>query len=248
LISQNKLTTNGTIRVGQVLTIYGRSGKASDNVSVSKYIVRSGDTACEIAERFDVPCSVLIRTNRLGKNGKLSIGQSLSITSVIGLKAVNGDATGQQKDWLDTIDKLPDMALSTDASGVSIKALPDETVAHYADWMAERGSGTIRKLNGFTKSSVIRPGQSIKLPGASAQTLETFKSRRSEFHQVLTEEFKERFRITDVTSVSIKSGQSLWSIAQKYENPMWLLMRFNPGIGSELNLGQKIQVAKIERK
>ncbi len=248
LISQNQLAANGAIRVGQVLTVYGRSGKASDNVSVSKYTVRPGDTACEIAERFDVPCSVLVRTNRLGKNGKIAVGQSLNITSVIGLKAVTDDATEQQKSWLNTIDKLPDMALETVGNQVSIKALPDETVAHYADWMAERGSGTIRELNGFTKSSVIQPGQSIKLPGASAQTLETFKSRRSEFHQVLTEEFKERFRITDVKSVSITSGQSLWSIAQKYENPMWLLMRFNAGLGSQLKLGQKIKVAMIERK
>lgn len=248
LMSENQLGTKGTIRVGQVLTIYGRSRKASDNVSVSKYTVRSGDTACEIAERFDVPCSVLIRANRLGKSGQLAVGQTLSITSVIGLEAVNSGVTEQQKSWLNAVDTLPDMTLVARADGFTLKALPDETLAHYADWMAERGAGAIRGLNGFTKATIIQPGQNIKLPGASAQNMETFKSRRSEFHQVLTEEFKERFRIVEVRSVSIKSGQSLWSIAKQYQNPMWLLMRFNPDLGSDLRLGQKIQVAVIERK
>jgi membrane-bound lytic murein transglycosylase D len=248
LTTQNQLGSKGVIQIGQVLTIYGRSGQASDNVSVSEYTVRSGDTACEIAERFDVPCASLIRTNRLGKRGQLAVGQKLRITSVVGLKAVNGDVSEQQKIWLNTVDTLPDMALSVTDGSVSLKALPDETLAHYMDWMGERGSGTIRELNGFSKNIVIQPGQDIKLPGASASSLEKFKSRRSEFHQVLTEEFKERFEISTVQLVSIQSGQSLWSIAKKHQNPIWLLMRFNPGLGSDLQPGQQIKVARLERK
>jgi len=248
LISENRLNQRGVIRVGQVLTIRGRSGGVSNNVAVSEYTVRSGDTACEIAERFDIPCSSLIRTNRLGKEGKLAVGQTLKVTSIIGLKAVNGDVNKQQKGWLNTIDTLPEMTLTNTADGVELKALPDETLAHYADWMAARGSGVLRELNGLKKDSEIQPGQKIQLPITSEQTLETFKSRRSEFHQVLIEEFKERFQITDVQSVAIKSGQSLWLIAKKYQTPMWLLMRFNPGLSSNLQPGQKIQIAMIKRK
>ncbi len=248
LITQNRLGTGGAIQIGQVLTIYGRSGQASDNVSVSEYTVRSGDTACEIAERFDVPCSSLIRTNRLGKKGQLSVGQKLKITSVVGLKAVDGGISEQQKVWLNTVDTPPNMVLSVSAEGVSLKALPNETLAHYADWMGQRGSAAIRELNGFSKNTVIQPGQGITLPAVSASALEKFKSRRSEFHQVLTEEFKERFQISDVQAVSIQSGESLWSIAKKYQNPMWLLMRFNPGLGEDLQPGQQIRVARIERK
>jgi membrane-bound lytic murein transglycosylase D len=248
LMAQNQLGPNSVIQIGQVLTIYGRSGKASDNVSVSEYIVRSGDTACEIAERFDVPCSTLIHSNRLGKKGQLAVGQKLKITSVVGLKATNGDVSEQQKVWLNTVDTLPDMSLSVTKSGVSLNALPDETLAHYADWMGERSSSTIRELNGFSKNTVIQPAQDIKLPVASASVLDKFKSRRSEFHQVLTEEFKERFQISDVQAVSIQSGQSLWSIAKKYQNPMWLLMRFNPGLCPDLQPGQQIKVARLKRK
>jgi membrane-bound lytic murein transglycosylase D len=248
LISENQLGKKGTIRVGQVLTIRGRSVKASENVSVSQYTVRSGDTACEIAERFDVPCFTLIRTNRLGREGEIGVGQVLKITSIVGPKAINGGISEQQKDWLDRVDTPPDMRLITRADDVTLKVLPDETLAHYADWMGARGLGSLRRLNGIKEGAEIRLGQSIKLPIASGATREIFKSRRSEFHQVLTEEFKERFRITNVLPVSIKSGQSLWSIANEYETPMWLLIRFNPDLSSVLQPGQVIDVAMIERK
>lgn len=248
LISENQLNRKGAIHIGQVLTIYGRSGGVSENVAVSQYTVRSGDTACEIAERFDIPCSTLIRTNRLGKRGKLAVGQSLKITSIIGLKAVNGDVSEQQKSWLSTVDTLPDISLTTRAGNVTLQVLPDETLAHYADWMGARGSSALRQFNGFKKEAAIEPGQHVKLPITSEQTRGTFESRRSEFHQVLTEEFKEHFRIIDVQTVSIKPGYSLWSISKKYETPMWLLLRFNPGLSAALQPGQVIKVAMIERK
>lgn len=43
------------------------------------YIVVQGDTACEIAEEFSIPCSDLIAANRLGSNGLIFVGQRLDI-------------------------------------------------------------------------------------------------------------------------------------------------------------------------
>ncbi len=248
VLVDNQLGRKGKISVGQILLIGGRSSKTSANVTVSKYTVRSGDTACGIAERFDVPCSTLIRTNRLGKKASLRVGQELKIANVVGPAAVSDELDSQQHGWLAKVDALPDMTLITRADHVILKVLPDETLAHYADWMGSRNSGLIRKMNKLAESSEPRLGQSISLPIGSGKTRELFKSRRSEFHQVLTEEFKERFVIKEVKAVKIKSGQSLWTIAQKYETPMWLLIRFNPGLGSALQPGQVIDVALLERK
>jgi membrane-bound lytic murein transglycosylase D len=248
LIAENRLGKKARLTVGQVLTIRGRSGKVSNNVSVSQYTVRSGDTACQIAERFDVPCSTLIRTNRLGRGGKIGVGQVLKITSVIGPRSTSSEISAQQKNWLDKVDTPPDMTLIAKAGKLRLTALPDETLAHYADWMGARGSASLRRLNGIKKGTEIQPGQTIVLPLKAGQTLETFKSRRSEFHLVLTEEFKERFTIDGVKTISIQSGQSLWSIARKYETPMWLLIRFNPGLGSVLQTGQQLKVAMISKK
>jgi len=248
VISDNKLGRKAKLSVGQELVIGGRASGSSKNVAVSKYTVRSGDTACEIAERFDMPCSTLIKENRLGKRASLKVGQVLTISSVVGDKTANGDVSEQQREWLARIDTLPDMTLITAADHVTLKALPNETVAHYADWMGIRNSAGIRSMNGIAEGREPGLGQSIKLPIKSARTRNTFKSRRSEFHQVLTEEFKERFVITEIKSVRIQSGQSLWSIANKYQTPMWLLIRFNPGLSSTLQPGQVIDVALIKRK
>lgn len=249
IIADNRLNGKGTIRVGQVLTIRGRSGEASNNVAVSEYRVRSGDTACEIAERFDIPCSTLIRTNRLGKEARLQVGQVLKITSVVGPEAINAGITAEQKAWLDQADTPPDMSLVSEENAVGLTVLPDETLAHYADWMGARGSAELRQLNGLQSGQEIQPGQRIRLPIDTQQNRDQFSRRRSEFHQVLAEEFKERFRIIDVESVTVRSGQSLWSIAKQYETPMWLLVRFNPELdAARLQPGQTLRVARIESK
>lgn len=248
VISDNKLGRKARLSVGQELIIGGRASGSSKNLAVSKYTVRSGDTACEIAERFDVPCSTVIKENRLGKRASLKIGQVLTISSVVGDHAVNGDTNTQQREWLTRVDTLPDMTLITAADHVTLKVLPNETIAHYADWMGIRNSGGIRSMNNIAEGREPSLGQDVELPIKSAQMRKTFKSRRSEFHQVLTEEFKERFQISNIKSVTIKSGQSLWSIANKYQTPMWLLIRFNPGLSSTLQPGQVIDVALIKRK
>lgn len=43
------------------------------------YLVRAGDTACQIAERFSVPCSKLAKLNNLNKRGTIYRGQQLKL-------------------------------------------------------------------------------------------------------------------------------------------------------------------------
>jgi len=105
VLVDNQLGRKGKISVGQILLIGGRSSKTSANVTVSKYTVRSGDTACGIAERFDVPCSTLIRTNRLGKKASLRVGQELKIANVVGPAAVSDELDSQQHGWLAKVDE-----------------------------------------------------------------------------------------------------------------------------------------------
>lgn len=43
------------------------------------YVVRAGDTACQIAERFEMPCKRLFELNRLNNKGAIFRGQRLKI-------------------------------------------------------------------------------------------------------------------------------------------------------------------------
>lgn len=45
----------------------------------NRYVVRAGDTACQIAKDLKVSCSTLISLNKLGKKGKIYRGQRLKV-------------------------------------------------------------------------------------------------------------------------------------------------------------------------
>ncbi|GHA16063.1 hypothetical protein GCM10008090_27300 [Arenicella chitinivorans] len=47
------------------------------------YIVRAGDTACQIAERFSVPCKQLFSLNKLNKRGTIYRGQRLKLPASV---------------------------------------------------------------------------------------------------------------------------------------------------------------------
>ena len=43
------------------------------------YFVRAGDTICQIADRYDIPCNALMKLNQLDKQGKIFRGQKLKL-------------------------------------------------------------------------------------------------------------------------------------------------------------------------
>lgn len=50
-----------------------------DESSADKYIVRAGDTVCQIAERLKVSCKALIKRNGINNRGDIFRGQSLAL-------------------------------------------------------------------------------------------------------------------------------------------------------------------------
>lgn len=95
----NRISSRGTIRAGQKLTIRrtstasrstASSSKASSSKASSKatrsnessartHVVRSGETVGGIATRYGVSQSALIRRNGLRSRGKISVGQKLRL-------------------------------------------------------------------------------------------------------------------------------------------------------------------------
>ncbi len=111
----------------------------------------------------------------------------------------------------------------------TIRAAPDETFGHYADWLGLDGTHAIRRLNDIRAGATLRVGQRIRLPIRGVQTAERFQQKRSDYHRVLVEEFKEHYRIVGVETYRVKPGDSLWAIASDLELPLWVVDRFNPG-------------------
>ena len=57
-------------------------GSARATAADETYVVIAGDTACEIADHFSIPCAALIETNRLGTGGLIFIGQHLVLPEI----------------------------------------------------------------------------------------------------------------------------------------------------------------------
>lgn len=61
--------------------------------SSNVYVVRAGDTACQIAERFNMPCKTLFALNNLNSKGAIFRGQRLKLSPVTSSKASATKAT-----------------------------------------------------------------------------------------------------------------------------------------------------------
>jgi membrane-bound lytic murein transglycosylase D len=88
LMTKNGLDRRGLIFPGQAIRIPGLAGVTSEvtadsthKVSIS-HAVRVGDTACQIAERYRIPCKKLISVNQLGRDAVIRIGQVLLVPDV----------------------------------------------------------------------------------------------------------------------------------------------------------------------
>lgn len=88
LMTKNGLDRRGLIFPGQAIRIPGLTEAMSEVTAGNTYkvsiphAVRVGDTACQIAERYRVPCRKFISVNQLGRNAVIRIGQILLVPDV----------------------------------------------------------------------------------------------------------------------------------------------------------------------
>jgi membrane-bound lytic murein transglycosylase D len=107
-----------------------------------------------------------------------------------------------------------------------------ETLGHYAEWLDIRAS-QLRQVNRMSFATPVVVGRKVKLE-FSRVTPDQFEAKRLEYHRQLQEAFFTQFRIKDTTTHVIRSGESIWVLAQqRYNIPIWLLRQYNP----DLDLG-----------
>ena len=119
-----------------------------------------------------------------------------------------------------------------------------ETLGHYADWLGIR-TQRLRDLNGMSFGQAVVLGQRIRLD-FSAVDPGAFEQRRIAWQQSLQEAFFAAYRIANVEDHVVRSGESLWLLAQnRYRVPVWLLRQYNPDL--ELDLVVPGTVVKFPR-
>ena len=83
-------------------------------------------------------------------------------------------------------------------------------------------------------------------------TAAQFVAARREYHHQLQETFFAAHRIAGNETYSVKRGESLWTIAQRSDLPVWLVAQYNPDVDfDDMRPGTSItlpRVASINRQ
>jgi membrane-bound lytic murein transglycosylase D len=120
-----------------------------------------------------------------------------------------------------------------------------ETLGHYAEWLEVRTS-RLRRLNRMTYDTPVVIGRKTKLD-FSRVTPETFEQRRLQYHHALQEEYFAAFEVIGTRTHTLRSGDSLWYLAErKYEVPLWLIRQFNPDLDfGALQAGTRMVIPEV---
>ena len=206
--------------------------------------VRRGETACGIAGKYRITCALLISANKLDKIAMIKPGQKLIIP---GSDIEQVDSRFE----ISPLDQEFDLSVqATEVDGQKIfriNAEPEETLQHYADWLQTSDVGVIHELNNGTIGESLFIGDVLLLPITSRNQLTIFERQRQDYHRMLVEEFKETFEVSEVHNYTVIKGESLWTIARKFDLPVWIVTRYNPFLRSQdPQIADKIQVPIVE--
>jgi membrane-bound lytic murein transglycosylase D len=107
-----------------------------------------------------------------------------------------------------------------------IRAEPDETLGHYADWL-KVSSKEIRRWNGLSPKRNVLLGQWIKVVFKKV-TPEDFNATRLEYHREIEEDFYNNYKVQGTFTHCLTKGESIWYLcSQVYNVPYWLVIQYN---------------------
>lgn len=139
------------------------------------------------------------------------------------------NSAGQDGNILSNATRFQELGVLDYESGLkegSIMAAYGETLGAYSRW-AGVTVGEIRRLNGMSSRSKLRPGRTYRMP-LDTVSRDQFIAQRLRFHQQRMDNFMAEYDITDVVKIKVRRGESSWDIAQNNNVPMWLFYRENP--------------------
>ena len=121
----------------------------------------------------------------------------------------------------------------------------DETLGHLAHWCAVDPE-VLRTLNKLHKNARVAIGRKVKLD-LSRVTVTQFVAARREYHSQIQESFFAAHRIAGTVNYSVKRGESLWTIAERSDLPLWLVAQYNPDADiNDMRPGTTITLPRVE--
>lgn len=199
------------------------------------YTVKSGDSLWSISKKYGITVDELKQANNLTSN-LLSIGQNLLIPTKESEATTNeyivqkGDTLyGIANKFNTTVDNLKSINnLTTDSLSIGqVLKLPSSSTISTDTYTVKSGDSlyaiakkynttvdTLKSLNNLT-SNTLSTGQVLKLPGSSTTSTDTY---------------------------TVKSGDTLYAIANKYNTTVDALKSLNNLTSNTLSIGQTLKI------
>lgn len=193
------------LQVGKVLIIPTKSGTNPHNMFM--YIVKAGDTLYKIAQKYDTTAAAITELNNL-TSSNLSIGQVL---------------------------KIPEMYTSEDQM-----VLPN-----FIRYTVKKGDNiyNIARENNVTVDTIIKDNG---LPNDNLSIGQILKIRvnngNEEIEECIGPDYTPPEESTPTTTYTVKSGDNLYSIANRYNTSVTTIMNLNNLTNTNLSTGQQLKV------
>lgn len=218
IVQANELDARATIYVGQTLTIpTDTDAPTASTASTATHKVAPGDTVWDLARAHGTTVAAIVSANSLGPGAVIRVGQTLTIPGA----TASGGRT----------------ATAPVATTLKHTVAPGDTV-----WDLARAYGTsvsaIAKANALGSAAVIRTGQTLTIPGATAPGSATASGSPT----LATPENITTFG-TSTAVHRVAAGQTLSAIAARYGTSVAAIVEAN-GIKnpSLIRVGQTLTV------
>ena len=245
--------TSDSITIGQVL-------KIPTTESTLLYIVQPGDSLYSIATRYNTTVQNLIELNNLkgniisvGQEIRIPIGQQENITTYIVKKGDNlYSIANRYNTTVDKIKTLNNLQTNLLSIGQSLKIpITTQSNDNYITYIVRRGDSLYKianvynttvddliKLNNLS-STLLSIGQTLKIK----QSINPNLPESGEIKECFGKGYKE----PTYQTYTVQRGDSLYTIAKKYNTKVDNLIALNNLKTNNLSIGQILKIREVTR-
>ncbi len=238
----NGLSDLSLLQVGQTIRLPGQGGVGGPvttfdaSLYTDVYSLQAGDTLSGIAGRYGIPWEALAAANRLGEFNVLQIGQEIKVPGEDKVPSTVASETAgfiaKQGEAAAVADTTP---LATNTTSTLGAALTDSYTIQAGDTLFaiairfKSDLDTLLSLNGMNENSILQLGQTIKVPGSTADGFIEAKPASTPQSRA--------------DSYTVRAGDTMYTIAIRFKVDLQTLLRINNmNENSLLQLGQTLQL------